>query len=69
MTPLNSSVAKGASYDDAKQRLTVHFQNGGVYHYHNVPREHFDNLISAESPGGYLATHIKGKFGTRKDGE
>ena len=46
-------------YDDATNTLGVTFIRGGVYHYHGVPREIFEGLITASSVGAYLDANVK----------
>lgn len=42
--------------------LCVHFKGGGVYHYHGVGAELFEQFRKAESAGKFLAANIKSKF-------
>lgn len=46
--------------------LEVRFMGGAVYRYGDVPMNVIDGLAAASSPGGYLASHIKGKYPTEK---
>lgn len=58
--PNSSQIAKCGHDDDGT--LHVHFHSGGYYTYPNVPKETWEAMKSAPSIGGYLHTHIKGKF-------
>jgi hypothetical protein len=58
--PVRSSNLTGVAYNSASRTLGVTFANGSEYHYLDVPPQHHDGLLSAPSPGKYLAEHIKG---------
>ena len=60
-TPESSNVA-GFSYDEVTQVLTVEFNNGSYYDYHDVPEQAFEEMKSADSKGKYLNTAIKGHY-------
>ncbi|MEG0518600.1 MAG: KTSC domain-containing protein [Bacteroidales bacterium] len=53
-----SSNIAAIGYDQNSSTLEVRFNNGGIYHYHNVPLSIYNNLMAASSHGGYLASHI-----------
>lgn len=57
-----SGMLKAIEYDEVKNDLTVTFNNGGSYVYHDVPKEMFDGILAAESAGKYYLAHIKDKF-------
>jgi hypothetical protein len=40
----------------------VRFQSGKVYRYFEFPLDQYDELLAAESKGGYFAEKIRGKF-------
>lgn len=42
--------------------LEVEFLNGSIYHYFNVPIEHFQNMVNFPHPGTYLAHNVKGVY-------
>jgi hypothetical protein len=42
--------------------LQVIFRNGGRYHYQEVPKEGYQNLLKAESKGAFLGRNIKPHF-------
>lgn len=63
MHGLKSSMLASYGYDAATKTLTVKFLKGGkTYHYSGVSPEIAEGLGKSTSPGGYLATHIRGKF-------
>jgi len=57
--PVSSSNIVSVGYDDAGAVLEVEFKQGKVYQYLDVPRAHFDGIMSAGSPGGYLNDNVK----------
>jgi hypothetical protein len=59
---LDSSNLESAGYDENSQTLEVEFKNGTLYQYFDVPESIYAGLITAESPGGYLAQSIKGVY-------
>lgn len=50
----NSSMLSSCSYDDESEVLSVIFTNGKVYHYQDVDKRIYDELISARSAGKYF---------------
>ena len=60
-----SSFISEISYDEAEKvlRLTM---KGGTYDYKDVPKEKFDEILSAESVGKYFLANIKGKYAEEK---
>lgn len=62
MKPVDSSNIAAVGYDEESETLQVEFLNGGVYQYFDVPLSVYDGLYRADSPGGYLAAHIKGRY-------
>jgi hypothetical protein len=62
MPEYESSVIAGATYDAAKQELTVEFRSGAVYVYKGVPPEEAEAFASAESKGGFFAAYIRNSY-------
>lgn len=60
--PLDSSNVRAARFDPSTKTLEVLFQNGASYRYEKVPRDLFQDLIDADSPGHFLNQRIKGSF-------
>jgi hypothetical protein len=54
-----SSNLASIGYDDDTATLAVQFNNGTLYHYHDVPRQVYEGLMSASSHGQYLDKHVK----------
>lgn len=61
-TPVVSSNVASVGYDDDNSTLEIEFNNGAVYQYFDVSRIVYDGLMSADSVGSYLASHIKGHY-------
>lgn len=59
---VSSEAIASFGYDAASRTLEIEFRSGAVYQYLDVPRSEFDNLIQADSLGGYVNTHIKPLF-------
>lgn len=57
--PVDSTNLKSVGYDKASKTLEIEFQNGGVYEYYEVPKEEFDDLMSANSKGSYFMSNIR----------
>lgn len=62
MIYVDSSNIEAVGYDDAAQDLHVQFLTSGLYIYHGVPRQIYDELMSASSKGSYLNREIKDRF-------
>jgi hypothetical protein len=60
---LDSSFLKEARYSD--NHLTIYFVSGAVIDY-EAPREVFDTMCLAESPGKFYHECIKGKYESTK---
>ncbi|ANV82946.1 lysine--tRNA ligase [Picosynechococcus sp. PCC 7003] len=58
-----SKAVKSFDYDAEKKILKVEFQAGGVYLYHDIPEEVFENFKSAPSAGQYFNQFIRDKYG------
>ena len=64
MPYLRSSAIRRAEYNDVTRTLTLWFvDSGGPYYYYNVPRNIFDGLLSARSPGTYYNLYIRDQYG------
>lgn len=61
-----SEHIESVQYDDQTDVLTVDFVGGHRYRYANVPRETYDNLASASSPGSYFHERIRGRYVYRR---
>ncbi|WP_454843560.1 KTSC domain-containing protein [Rahnella aceris] len=59
---VSSSNINSVGFHEDEEILEIEFNNGSVYQYFDVPKHVFDDLVNAESPGGYFARNIKGIF-------
>lgn len=59
---VESTNLEWVSYDEDEKDLYVQFRNGGLYVYHNVPKNVFDGLLKAGSKGRYHAVKIKYEY-------
>lgn len=62
MKKVSSTNVDSFGYTPATKTLRVKFINGSVYDYHDVPAEIAEGLGKAQSPGGFIAAHVKGGF-------
>ena len=56
---VESSNLESVGYDTETQMLEVEFKDGRIYQYDNVPITVYNNLMEADSPGGYFNRNIK----------
>jgi len=56
----DSTLVKRICYDENKKYLIIKLQEK-YYHYCGIPKATIDNLLIAESKGGFYNTHIKGQ--------
>ncbi len=63
---LNSTSVALVGYDPDAGILEVEFTGGSVYEYYQVPKPIFDGLVSAPSPGHYMATKVKDVYRYRR---
>lgn len=61
-SPVKSSNIKSCGYDSASRTLAVEFSDGTVYHYADVDKSDYDDLVSAKSVGSHFHKHIKGVY-------
>lgn len=59
---LKSTAILSATYDDENEELSLTFSNGSTYDYHGVPKEEFDALVAAASPGRHWHANIKDQY-------
>lgn len=63
-----SSSLSHCDYEDDCSRMEIGFTSGQVYHYENVPKEVYEALKAAKSPGKHFHTEIRTKHkGKKKD--
>jgi|SRR6056297_2438007 len=60
-SPVASSSIRSIGYDDG-ETLEVEFQSGGVYRYADVPRQIYEEFLSARSHGSYFHENVRGQY-------
>ena len=58
----NSTLLAAVTYQDPCAVLELEFTSGAVYHYFGVPAQTLEELLRAESKGGYFQSHIRNRF-------
>ena len=67
MQPVKSSLLDKVGYDPEAKVLAVQMNySSDVYLYRDVPQDIFDDLLAAESKGGFYVKNIKGKYKTER---
>ena len=61
-TYTNSANVKQIRYSEDQKIMQVTFLHGSTYQYFDVPEGVWDAAVSAESIGGFINSHIKGKY-------
>jgi hypothetical protein len=54
MIPVESSAIQAVGYDDDAEELHVRYSDSGLYIYHGVPRDVFEELMLAPSKGAFI---------------
>jgi hypothetical protein len=62
MYRVESSAMRAVGYDDTSHRMRIVFAQGNTHDYCDVPRDIFENLLSAKSKGAYFNRAIKDKY-------
>ena len=65
---VESSMIRAVGYDAEKRILDVAFHRTGVYRYFDVPPEVVEDLLNAESKGGYMRAYIINEYPWKKLG-
>ena len=60
--PLSSATLASAGYDLDRCQLELEFHSGKRYLYFQVPRHCYEELLQAESKGGYFNRNIRNRF-------
>lgn len=63
---VTSSNIKAIGYNLETMTLGVEYLNNTEYHYFDVPEDHYEGALNADSVGTYLNKYIKGKFRYKK---
>ena len=59
---VKSSNILSIGYDEKERLLEIEFSNGGIYKYHEVPKEVYDRLLQAPSVGKFVWSNIRGRY-------
>lgn len=59
---VKSSNINAIGYDEKERILEIEFSNGGVYKYHEVPKEVYDKLLQSPSIGKAVWAEIRGRY-------
>jgi len=62
MPALNSSNLASADYNEETEVMTITFRSGATYSYRGVPKDTYESLISASSPGQFFSRNIRSSF-------
>ena len=60
--PLQSRTLTSARYDPDRFQLELEFRSGKRYLYSQVPRQCYQELLQAQSKGGYFNRYIRNRF-------
>jgi hypothetical protein len=63
---LSSSIISSIGYDDEQQLLEVHFSDGDIHQYLDVPVEKFKALMATDAHESYFAHNIRGMYEYRQ---
>lgn len=63
---LNSTNIAEVRYHPSAALMEISFQSGHIYHYSNIPKHVFQELIQARSAGRYYNMHIRGKYSSMR---
>ena len=61
VTVASSAIAQVA-YDERERILQIEFRDGVLCQYTGVPPQTYEELLRADSKGGYFNQHIRPKF-------
>lgn len=67
MTQVKSSNIKAIGYNPTTRTLTIEFNSGSTYDYHDIGQEEHDALIGAESIGSHFHKHVRPKKFTKHE--
>jgi hypothetical protein len=59
---VQSRLLAGVAYDHDQTLLQLEFRGGTIYHYFQVPRRTYGDLLQADSKGAYFNRHIRNVF-------
>jgi hypothetical protein len=66
MTPVKSTNIASLGYYPASKAMHVQFRSGATHELANVPAPAYAAFLKAPSLGTHFATHIRGKYASKK---
>ena len=64
--PVDSSVFRSAAYEEQSCVLELHFRDGAVYRYADVPVHVYIEFTLAQSKGRYFHAQIRHRYSYRQ---
>jgi len=64
--PVRSSNIISVGYDKDSCILEVKFNGGGLYRYHEVPKNIYEGINAVDSVGRYFFQNVRDKFRTER---
>ena len=65
---VESKVFDQVMYSSSSKKLTLIFDNGRVYEYYQVPKKHWQGIMSSPRKGHYFNKQIRSKYKYRRIG-
>lgn len=62
MQLVTSSAISAVGYDQINHRMKICFKAGRTYDFCNVPRQIYEDFLSASSKGTYYHKNIRGRY-------
>ncbi len=62
LLPVVATTIKRMGYDTSTQTMAIEFKSDTLYHYYNVPKQVYLDMLNSESIGSFLAKEIKDKY-------
>lgn len=62
MQEVSSSNIKEVGYDESTQTMGVVFHSGNLYHFFNVPKDVYEELVEAPSVGRQFNSAIRDQY-------
>jgi len=59
---VKSSNIYSVGYDESSETLEIEFNTGDIYQYYGVSKGVYDDLLQADSLGGFHARNIKNDY-------
>ena len=60
--PVKSRMLAAIAYNHDWQQLYLKFRSGDIYCYRAVPLERYQELLTADSKGKYVRSHILNRY-------